>query len=120
MADRKREEPADFEILFYEGVVRQRPDYVEALVPLAQACTRKGLYAKGMEVDERLARLCQDDAVVHYNLACSYALVGRKTDALKTLRRAVDVGSREFKPMRKDPDLKSLHGDPDFESLTEA
>ena len=120
MGDRKREEPADFEILFYEGVVRQRPDYIEALMPLAEAYTRKGLYEKGLEIDERLAQLCKDDAVVYYNLACSYALIGRKTEALKTLRRAVELGYCEFKHMRKDSDLKSLHGDPDFESLTEA
>ena len=33
----------DFEISFFGGIVRRRPDYVEALIPLAEAYTRKGL-----------------------------------------------------------------------------
>jgi tetratricopeptide (TPR) repeat protein len=117
MADRKGKEPQDFEITFYEGVLKRRPEYIEALIPLAEAYTRKGLYEKGLEMDQRLSKLCKEDPIVHYNLACSYALVGKKKEALKALRRSVELGYCDFAHLRRDPDLKGLHGDPDFDSL---
>ena len=66
----------DFEISFLEGVLKHRPNYIDALAPLAEAYTRRGFFEKGLEIDKRLAFLCQDDPVVHYNLACSYVLSG--------------------------------------------
>ena len=63
----------DFEISFFEGIVRRRPDYIEALIPLAEAYTRKGLREQGLLIDQKLSRLCKDDHIVYYNLACSLA-----------------------------------------------
>ena len=107
----------DFEINFYEGVLRRNPKYVDALGPLAEAYTRGGQYLKGLEIDKRLSRLRKDDPIVHYNLACSYALVGRKKDSLLALKRAIRLGYRDFGHMKRDADLKILHGDPAFEKL---
>ena len=107
----------DFEIAFYEGVLRRNPKYVDALGPLAEAYTRGGHYQKGLEIDKRLSRLRKEDPIVHYNLACSYALVGRKKSSLLALQRSVRLGYRDFAHMRRDADLKILHGDPAFEKL---
>ncbi len=98
----------DFEISFLEGVLKQRPNYVHALVPLAAAYTRRGWYEKGLEIDKRLAGICQNDPVVHYNLACSYALSGYHFKALTALKRAVRLGFWDRAHLEKDPDLKSL------------
>ena len=114
-----KKEEIDFEIAFYEGVVKDSPDYVEALIPLAEAYTRKGLIEKGLGIDKRLSRLCKKDPVVHYNLACSLALAGKKKDAIKTLRRAIDLGYLDFNHLKKDADLKSLQDDPEFQRLTD-
>jgi len=65
----------DFDIKFFEAIVRDRPDYVDALIPLGEAYTKKGLHQKGLVIDERLARLKKRDPIIHYNLACSYALL---------------------------------------------
>ena len=119
MDNRKKDEGDDFEILFYEGVIKRVPDYVEALIPLAEAYTRKGLFEKGLEIDKRLSVLCKDDPVVHYNLACSLALVGLKKEALKALKQAIDLGYLDFNHLRKDPDLKSLHDEPEFKKLVD-
>ena len=78
----------DFEISFLEGVLKHRPNYIDALAPLAEAYTRRGLFEKGLEIDKRLAFLCQDDPVVHYNLACSYVLSGYTAKALTALKAA--------------------------------
>lgn len=119
--DKKRTPPLrrrkDFEITFYEGVVKKAPNYVGALTSLAEAYTRRGFYEEGLEIDRRLSSLCQDDPVVHYNLACSFALVGQTKEALLSLRRAIALGYRHFEYLLKDPDLRSLHGQPEFQRL---
>ncbi|OQA56287.1 MAG: hypothetical protein BWY42_01071 [Candidatus Omnitrophica bacterium ADurb.Bin277] len=98
----------DFELSFFEGVVNRRPDYIDALVPLAHAYTRLGLYEKGLEIDKRLAGLCKKDPVVHYNLACSYALSGKARQSFAALKKAVKLGFRDYRHIAKDQDLKIL------------
>ena len=118
MSDRrKKHDVLEFEIRFYEGIIKRSPHYIEALIPLAEAYTRKGLYRKGLEIDKRLAGLCADDPVVFYNLACSRALVGHKNEALAALKRAIDLGYDDFDHLRKDPDLKSLQQESAFKKL---
>ena len=108
----------DFEISFFEGLVKKNPNFVDALIPLAEAYTKKGLYRKGLVIDKRLARLKKKDPIVHYNLACSFALVGEKEEAFLALGRAVKLGYHDFEHLKRDPDLKSLHDDPRFKTLT--
>ncbi len=110
----------DFEISFFEGIVRRRPDYVEALIPLAEAYTRKGLREQGLLIDQKLSRLCKDDPIVYYNLACSLALAERTGEALKTLAKAIRLGYRDFAYMKKDPDLHSLAEHPEFKKMIQA
>lgn len=98
----------DFEISFLEGVLKHRPNYIDALAPLAEAYTLRGLFEKGLEIDKRLAFLCKDDPVVHYNLACSYVLSGYTAKALTALKQAVRLGFSDMRHLQKDPDLKLL------------
>ena len=107
----------DFEIAFFEPLVKNNPNYVDALIPLAEAYTKKGWYEKGLRIDKRLARLCKTDPIVHYNLACSYALTSKKKEAIMALSRAVKLGYSDFDYLRKDSDLKILHGDPRLKKL---
>jgi len=106
-----------FEISFYEGILAEDPDFVDALIPLAEAYTRAGLHEKGLESDRRLAKLCPDNATVHYNLACSCALTGHREEALGALERAIELGYRDADFMLKDRDLVSLHDDERFAQL---
>ncbi len=110
----------DFEIKFFEGLVKDNPKFIDALIPLAEAYTKKGFHKKGLVVDKRLARLRKNDPIVHYNLACSYALLGQKKEALLALQKAIRLGYADFAYLRKDKDLKSLHNDPAFHSLIPA
>jgi len=110
----------DFEISFFEPLIREKPDFVDALIPLAEAYTRKGLYKKGLEIDKKLVKLRKDDPIVHYNLACSFALMGQKQSALRNLKRSVKLGYTDFNHLKKDPDLKSLHEELEFQKLVQA
>jgi serine/threonine protein kinase/Tfp pilus assembly protein PilF len=58
-----------------------------------------------------------NEASILYNAACVYCLLKRKTDALETLRKAWEAGSKDAVWARRDPDLTLLHGDPEFERM---
>ncbi len=107
----------DFEIDFFAGILERKPDYVDALRVMGNNLTLKGRYAQGLQIDKRLIQLRPGDPLAHYNLACSYALLNRPELALKTLRRAVELGYRDFRYMREDRDLESIRHDPRFRQL---
>ena len=107
----------DFEIEFFESLIAESPDFVEALIPLADAYTKKGMYQKGLEADEKIARLRPKDPLVHYNLACSYALLGKIPQALSSMEKALALGYRDFKQIEKDSDLETLRKDPRLREL---
>lgn len=107
----------DFELDFFGSILQRHPDYVDVLRVMGNLLTLKGRYAEGLQVDRRLVQLRPNDALAHYNLACSYALLKRPEQALKTLRRAIDLGYRDFRYMKEDHDLDSIRHDPRFRQL---
>ncbi len=52
-----------------------------------------------------------------YNLACGLATVDRNSDALSTLKSAVDAGWYDHRHAARDPDLISLHGTAEFQAV---
>ena len=107
-------EDIQFEIVFFEKILKGTPDFIEALSALAESYTRSGEYQKGLDIDKRLAGLCPEDPLVFYNLACSFALTGFIEESLETLETAVRFGYDEPEHMKQDEDLKALHGDERF------
>ena len=107
----------DFELDFFSGVLARHADYVDVLRIMGNLLTLKGRFAEGLQVDKRLVQLRPNDALAHYNLACSYALLKRAELSIKTLRRAVELGYRDFRYMREDHDLDSVRHDPRFRQL---
>jgi len=107
------------ELEFLQAIARRLPEDTDVMRVLGDLYTRTGAYADGLRVDERLSRLCAEDPVVWYNLACSLALSDRSDDAFDALNRAVELGYNDYDGMKKDPDLASLHGDARFESILE-
>ena len=107
----------DFELDFFGGILERRPDYVDVLRVMGNNLTLKGHYTQGLVIDKQLVVLRPNDPLAHYNLACSYALLKRPDQALKTLRRAVELGYRDFRYMREDRDLDSIRHDARFRQL---
>ena len=78
------------------------------------------LLEQTLEIQKRvLGENNPDTAMTKYNLACNAALAGNRTEALEFLKDAMDHGlsplNREH--MAEDDDLKSLHGNPEFDAL---
>jgi tetratricopeptide (TPR) repeat protein len=109
----------DAKIEFMEGLVRRAPDYVDALQILGDHYTARGRYTEGLHVDERLARLQPDNALVFYNLACSYSLTDQFAQAFAALNEALALGYNDFKWLARDPDLKKLRALPAYHELKE-
>jgi tetratricopeptide (TPR) repeat protein len=107
----------DFELDFFAGILSRCPDYVDVLRIMGNLLTLKGRFAEGLQIDKRLVHLRPSDALAHYNLACSYALLKRPDQSLQTLRRAVELGYRDFRYMKEDHDLDSIRHDPRFRQL---
>ena len=104
----KTDELLDFEISFYEKLLKAYPGFIDVLIPLGDAYTRRRLYDKGLAIDLRLAQLRHSDPVTWYNLACSYSLLNRLDDALQALRRSIELGYVDVDYLLQDPDLMNL------------
>lgn len=107
----------DFELDFFDALLRRVPDFADVLRAQASNLTAKGLLKEGLKVDQQLVGLRPRDPTAHYNLACRYALLKQPDLALTTLRKAVELGYRDFRYMIQDRDLDSVRKDPRFRAL---
>ena len=116
MAKEKNHDP-EFDMAFYESVLKRDPSYADVIEILGGLYTRHGRIADGLKMDRKLVKLQPGNPTAHYNLACSLALVKRNADALRTLRHAVNLGYKDFDWMQQDPDLDGLKKQPEFVAL---
>jgi tetratricopeptide (TPR) repeat protein len=107
----------DFEIAFFERAMRRDPRSEPILEALGHAYTQRGRLEEGLAVDLRLAELRPGDPIVHYNLACSYSLLGAKDDGIRSLGRAIELGYDDLEHLEGDRDLDAIRGDARFEDL---
>ncbi len=107
----------EFELDFFGKILERHPDFVDVLRVQGNNLTLKGRFADGLQIDKRLVSLRPNDPLAHYNLACSYALLKKPEQAIKTLRRAVELGYHDFRYLREDRDLDSIRHDPRFRQL---
>ena len=81
---------------------------------------RKKLTGEALEGRRRaLGAGHPDTASTAYELACVLALEGKRDEAFANLQFAVqhELTAEKRQGLEKDTDLKSLHGDPRFDSL---
>ena len=98
----------EFEIRFYEDILKKTPTFVEVLIALGELYTKKGRYEKGLEIDLRLVQLRPYNPYVLYNLACSHSLLNDTTSAYAAMQKAFECGYRDFAHLEKDQDLVNL------------
>ena len=112
-----RKEDPSFEISFFESVLRRSPRYSDVIEILGGLYTKTGRIADGLRMDRRLVKLQPENATAHYNLACSLALSERRSDALRSLRRAIELGYKDYDWMSQEHDLEGLQKSKEFQSL---
>lgn len=107
----------DFELEFFQSILERVPDFTDVLRAQASNLSLKGLLKEGLKIDQRLVQARPHDPTAHYNLACRYALLHQPDLAVQMLRRAVELGYRDFRYMAQDRDLESIRRDPRFRQL---
>ena len=103
-----------FDTGILEQLVERDPENLDYLAALGEAYTRLRRYGQGLAVDRRLVAARPDEAVYHYNLACSLALTRDLDGACHELLEAMSLGYRDFEHLAKDTDLRQLREDPRF------
>ncbi len=107
----------DFEIDFFEQILRRQPNYLNVLRVIGELLSRKGLYDRTLEIDRRLVSLRPSDGIARYNLACSLARQGEHMVAIHELGNALELGYDDFAHLEVDPDLDMLRELPEFLAL---
>lgn len=109
----------DFQIRILEAALKGNPDDFNVLFALGNAYTQAGRYDEGLAVDRKLTQMKPDNAVVHYNLACSLSLLERVDEALDELGVSFELGYREYNHVLSDPDLERVRRSDRFSELIE-
>ena len=100
-----------------ENHLREVPEDARARILIG------GMYSQEHRIDDAIREtnlamtLRPNEATVLYNAACTFANLGRRVEAIEAIRKAWESGFRDAVWTRRDPDLASLHDDPEFERL---
>lgn len=92
------------------------PDGWELWAPLNPLYS-SGEYAEAADRGRVLVEAHPHYAGLFYNLACCESLVGRTTDALEHLRRAIDMSERFRAYAKDDSDFDPIRDEPAFKEL---
>ncbi len=93
------------------------PEDVRARILLATNLAYFGELDESIRHLQTAVALRPNDGNVLYNAACTYGVLGKKAEALETLKRAFGAGYGNTNWASKDSDLECLHDDPEFRSL---
>ena len=93
------------------------PDDPRAATIRAVSLCRAGRPDEGLHWAEQALTIDPEDAGVRYNVACLFALEGKKDRAFECLNDAIRAGFGNREWLEKDPDLTSLRDDARFETL---
>ncbi|HYF31744.1 MAG TPA: hypothetical protein VD993_11555 [Chitinophagaceae bacterium] len=102
----------------WQQVSDQNPVNGEYIGNLADALYYNAQYARSIDMYKKQITL--GHGVLHiaaYNIACCYALIGDKEQALTWLDKSFAMGFPSYTHAQADADLKSLHGDPRFKKI---
>ncbi len=93
----------------YAEAVRIDPGYAQAHFRLGGGLLRQGRHEEAVGHYAAARRLDAHYApVASYNIACAYALQGKKEEAVGALRRAVEEGYDNWDLIRTDPELENI------------
>lgn len=102
----------------YRSLLKANPYASEACLGLAVTLYSEKKYEEAIPVFQKAnAYGARREADNLYDIACCYALAGKKTEALHMLEQAIAKGFPSLDHLREDADLKSLHDDPKFQEI---
>ena len=100
-----------------EDQISNVPEDVRARILLAIDYASLGRIDDAMREVNLAMMFRPDEALVLYNAACAFCMMGKKTEAMDALRKSHAAGFRDPDWARQDPDLAILHDDPEFNRI---
>jgi tetratricopeptide (TPR) repeat protein len=101
----------------FRAAEKLSPRFDGLLMNLGVTYLQVGDFVRASEYLRRAIEQNPRDAAAHYNMACLQARVGQRADAVASLTAARNHGMKFTASVRRDPDLSSLRGRRDFETL---
>lgn len=102
-------------------VLRQQlemvPEDVRARILLSSNLAASGDIEEGIRHLQTAVALRPNDGNTLYNAACTYGVLGRKVEALETLKKAIGAGYGNLNWAARDSDFECLHDSPEFRKL---
>jgi adenylate cyclase len=95
----------------------ERPDDVRALHLGAVLAGRSGKRERALQYVDRAMKLRPHEFATDYNVACAYAVLEMREEALAALDRALQHGRGDLGWIEHDPDFEGLRGEPRFEAI---
>jgi thioredoxin-like negative regulator of GroEL len=93
------------------------PENVRARILLAGCLAEVGRPEEAIVELQNVLAHNPDDAHTLYNAACAYAILGRKKEAIETLKKAIEKGYWHPDMIARDADFKVLHDEPEFQAI---
>jgi tetratricopeptide (TPR) repeat protein len=93
-----------------------RPTPGEAMQPFFEPYEAKD-YESALRIAEQVLAEYPGNGFAHFNVACAQSLLGRKEEALKHLRAALEAAPALLENARTDEDLATIRDDPRFRGL---
>ena len=120
------------QVLFYRGehvkaaemmeqVLEQQPQ-LDGIRPIYAAfLSALGFNDEAREqLTDQVKQTADTDHDVAYWLASAYAMEGQRNDALKWLRRAIELGNENKAWFERDPNWNSMRGDPEYQQIIDS
>jgi Flp pilus assembly protein TadD len=95
------------------------PDHARAYNLGATTLMKLGNIPRALKFATMSLTLEPDDPLILYNVACMYALMDKREEALAHLERAVRNGFGHAESMANDPDLGSIRRTPWFHAIVQ-
>ena len=102
---------------FYKKALILDSNSVNALNDLGVVHMQSRNYSEAQKSFEHAIQQKPDYVDAYYNLACLHALKGEKTKSLTHLKKAVSLDASVRQWARKDRDLQTLKGHPEFQKI---
>ena len=99
---------------FFPGYLARVPDDARAHILFASYLAEIGEREQALQEANTGMALSGNDAVMLYNLACVYCLLGDLAKGVESFLRAIDAGYGNFSWAHIDPDLNPIRDDPRF------
>jgi len=93
----------------FRAILLNKPDHAGAHLSLGYVLSRRRILGDALFHYQEAMRLFPDyTAIASYNIACIHALQGRKNEAIRWLKKAIDAGFDDRELVMTDTDLVSI------------